>query len=105
MVEAGGEFVATGVFRGKPGADARAQGHEVLAAQLLDEASVAREHDAQQRLGIEAGAGQEAQLREHGRSHLLRFVDQQHWASSCGFEVSDPAFAQDLEATPAVVWA
>ena len=68
----------------EPGADARAQRDELFAAQLLEQARVAGEHDAQQRLGIEACAGEQAQFREHGGAHLLRFVDEEARAAAGG---------------------
>lgn len=52
--EAGEQFVATGVFGGEPGADARAQGDKGFAAQGVKQALVAGEDDAQQGLGVEA---------------------------------------------------
>ncbi len=55
MVEACHEFIATGVLSGQPGSDARAEGDEFFAAQLLDQAGVAREHDTKQGLGVETG--------------------------------------------------
>ena len=83
-----------GVLGGQPGADAAAQRDQLLAAQLLDQPGVAGEHHAQQRLRVEAGAGHQAQLAQHGRAHLLRLVDQQHGAPACGLQVRQPALAQ-----------
>jgi len=56
-----------------------------------------------QRLGVEARAGQQAQLAQRGWAHLLRLVHQQHGAPARGIHVGQPALAQRLEAAPAVV--
>ena len=47
--------------------------------------------------------GEQAQLVEHGRVHLLGLVDQQHRAQEGGLQMSQPALAQGLEAAPAVM--
>jgi hypothetical protein len=78
-------------------------GQQLLAAQVIGEAGIPGEDDAQQRLGIEAGAGEQAQLVEHGGTHLLGFVHQQHGAPAGGFQMAEPGRAQRLEAAPAVV--
>ncbi len=69
---------------------------------FLDEPRVAGDDDAQQRLGIETGTGQQAQLREHLRRHFLRFVDEQNRSATAGFEMAEPALAQRFEAAPTI---
>jgi hypothetical protein len=103
MLQAGEQLLATGRLGGEPGADARAQRDELLAAQLLGQARVAGEHHAQERLRIELRAGHQAQLREHRRAHLLGLVDEQHRAAAGRFQMGEPGLAQRLEAAPAVV--
>ena len=83
--------------------DARAQGQQLLAAQVIGEAGIPGEDDAQQGLGVEAGAGEQAQLVEHGGTHLLCFVHQQHGTPTGGLQMAEPGGTQRLEAAPAVV--
>ena len=52
---------------------------------------------------VVARTGQQAQLAQGGRSHLLRLIDEQHAAPSGGVQVRQPAFAQGLETAPPVV--
>ena len=103
MAQAGAQLVAPGVLQGQAHADAGAQREQILAPQELGEAAVAGEDDAEQRAGVELGAGQHAQLAEHGGKHLLRFVDEEHGAQAGVLEVAEPAVAQGLEAAPAIV--
>jgi len=95
MGQTGEEFFAAGML-GQPGADAAAKGNQLLPAQLLDQARVAGEHHAQQWLRVEARTGQQAQLAQRLRTHLLRLVDQQHCAATRTLQVGQPAFAQGL---------
>ena len=55
--------------------------------EALDETGIAGQHDAQQRLRVEARSGQQAQLAQGGRTHLLRFIDEQHAAPAGGVQV------------------
>jgi hypothetical protein len=80
MVQAGEQLLAAGVFGGESGANARAQRDQFLTPQLLDQARITGKHHAQERLRIESRTGQETQLAKHWRTHLLRFIDQQHRA-------------------------
>ena len=72
------ELLPGGVLQGEPDPDAGAQGQEVFAPQEIGEATVAGEDDGEQRAGVELGAGQQAQLAEHGGEHLLGLVDEEH---------------------------
>jgi hypothetical protein len=47
--------------------------------------------------------GEQAQFVEDGRVHFLRLVDQHHRTQEGGLQVGQPALAQGLEATPAVM--
>ena len=71
--------------------------NEFFTPQFLDEPRIACDHDAQQWLGIEAGAGQKAQFFDPLRRHFLRFVNEQHRAATTGFEMVEPALAQGFE--------
>jgi hypothetical protein len=53
-------------------------------AQFFGEPGISGEDDTEQTLGIEAGAGQQAQFAEHRGIHLLGFVDEQHRAAVGG---------------------
>src|SRR5665213_1373457 len=97
------ELLAAGVLGGQAGANATTQRDQFLAPKLLDETGIAGQYDAQQRLRVEARAGQQAQLAQGRRTHLLRLVDEQHAAPAGGVQVRQPAFAQGLEAAPSVV--
>ena len=65
LVEAGEQLVAGRDAGGEPGADTAAERDQLLAPQLVEQAGVAGEDDAQQGLGVEAGAGEQAQLAQH----------------------------------------
>ena len=79
------------------------RGSSSAAAQALGEPGVAGEDDAEQLLGVEVLAGEDAQLAEDGGEGLLGLVDDEHGAASGGGDVVGPAGAQGLEAGPAVV--
>ena len=64
-----------GVVEDESAADARAERQELGRAQSLGEPRVAGEDDAEELLGIEVLAGEDAQLVEDGGEGLLRFVD------------------------------
>ena len=67
------------------------------------EALVATQHRGEDGAGIELRRGEQAQLIEHRRLHLLGFVHQQHRAHAGVGEVLEPASAQGGEAVPAIV--
>ena len=54
-------------------------------------------------LGVEIGGGQQAELGEHGRLHLLRLIDEQYWPGEGGLDVSLPTLTQGLGPTPAIM--
>ncbi len=84
------------------GADATAERDQVLGGEAFGQAGVAAEDGGEQAARIEVRAGQDAQLAEHLGAHLLRLVDQQHWAHQGRLDVGLPLLAQRLEAAPAV---
>jgi aminopeptidase N len=86
--------------RCQPGADAAAQRDQLLAAQLLDQAA-SRQAPRTTAAAVEARAGRRRSSHTR-RAHLLRLVDQRH-RSTTVVQVRQPAFAQSLEAAPAVV--
>ena len=55
------------------------------------------------RLGVEFGAAEQPQLAQHGRTHLLGLIDEQHGPTARALQVGQPGFTQDLEASPAIV--
>ena len=65
--------------------------------------AVAGEHDGQEDVAVETGGGQQPQLGQHGRQHLLGLVDDQHGPGERAIDVRLPALAQHLGAGPAVV--
>ena len=71
--------------------------------ELVGQPAVAHEHDAEQWARIESGAGQQPQLRQRRRGHFLSLVDEQDWPQTGALQVGVPAFAQALEAAPAIV--
>jgi len=99
MLQAGQQFLLVGKFGGQSHADTAAQRDQFLAPQLLGQACVTGQDNAQQRLGIELGSRQQAKFREHHGVHLLGFVDEQHHSGSGRLQMRDPALAQGLEAT------
>ena len=58
------------------------RGRSSAAAEALGEAGVAGEDDAEQLLGIEVLAGEDAQLAEDGGEGLLGLVDDEHGAAA-----------------------
>ena len=92
-----------GVVEGEPASDARAEGQQLGGAQALGQSRVAGEDDAEQLLGVEVLAGQDAQLAEDGGEGLLGLVDDEDGAAAGGGDVVGPAGAQGLESGPAVV--
>jgi hypothetical protein len=103
VLQAGQEFVTAGGFGDQAGADARAERDQFLAAQFLGQAGVAGEDHAQECLGVEPGAGHQAQFGQDRGTHFLGFVDQEHRAPAGGVQMREPVLAQGLEAAPAVV--
>jgi hypothetical protein len=103
MAEAGAQLLPRGVLQRQANPDAGAEGEEVVTPQELGEAAVAGEDDAEQGARVELGAGQQAQLTEHGGEHFLCFVDEEHGAQAGVFQMRQPAVAQGLEAGPAIV--
>ena len=61
------------------------------------------QNDSQKEMGIELGGGQQAQLAQNGRLHLLGLIDDQHRLGKGAVDMRLPALAQDLGAAPAVV--
>src|SRR5690606_12092951 len=62
---------------------------------------VTDEDDAEERLGVELLAGQDAQLVQDGREHFLGLVDDEHGPRHRGGDVLTPALPERLETTPA----
>lgn len=87
----------------KAAADAGAEREQFGRAESLGQPPVAREHDAQERLGIEVLARKHAQFAKDGREHFLGFVNDEHRPHQSGGDVFPPSGAQRLEARPAVV--
>ena len=85
------------------GADARAEREEVWGAEALRESGVACEDDAEELLGVEVLAGEDAQLVEDGGESLLGLVDDEDRTPMRGADVIGPACAQGFEAAPPVV--
>ena len=83
--------------------EARGEREQVRGAQLVEQAVVAREDDAQDGARVEVGGGEQAHLGEHGVLELLRLVDEQERSHAGVVEVGAPALAQHLEAVPAIV--
>lgn len=105
VVEAEEQLFARGVVEMQTAADAAAQGHEVGMTQPLGEPPVTDEDDAEERLGVELLAGQDAQLVQDGREHFLGLVDDEHGPRHRGGDVLTPALPERLETTPAIVGA
>ena len=69
----------------------------------IDEPLIAGEDRTQQLAAVEVLAGDDAQLTEHRRQRLLRFIDGEHRARQRDGNVLAPACTQGHEAAPAVV--
>jgi hypothetical protein len=103
MLEARAELLPTRVLETQPGADAAAEGPELVAPQEIGEAAIAGQDDAEEGARIEVGTGEQAQLAEDEGLHLLDFVDQEHGAEQRALQMREPPLPQGLEAIPAVV--
>ena len=80
VVEAGEELVAIGVVEDEATANAAAEGEELRGAEALGEAEVAGEDDAEELLGVEVLAGEDAEFAEDGGERFLRLVDDEDGA-------------------------
>src|SRR5262249_48988422 len=97
------QLLGGGSFKGKALSHPAGQRQEFRRAQMLEQPAVAGQHDGQQDVGIELNGGEQAQLREHDRAHLLRLVDEQHRSGECGIDVGLPALPQHGGAGPAIM--
>ena len=94
MRQAGAQLLPTGVLQGQAAADAAAEGPQVLAPEEVGQAAVAGQHDAEQGARVEVRAGQQPQLAEDQRRHLLGLVDQEHGAEQRVSRCASPPLAQ-----------
>jgi hypothetical protein len=83
LLQAVGKLVGGGAIERQEHPHAAAEGEELVGPQTLDEPPVAGEHDGEQDVGVEPRGGEQPQLGEHGRHHLLRLVDDQRAAERC----------------------
>src|SRR5438128_1925630 len=98
------ELLPAGVLQTQATPDAAAErGGARRGAGARSKAAIASQHHAEQGAGVELRAGQQPQLAEDERVHLLHFVDQEHRTEQRAVEMGQPPLAQALEPVPAIV--
>ena len=94
VVEGGGQRIALGVVEVEAAADAAAEARQVRVLEALGKTMVAGEDDAEELLGVEALAGEDAELVEDVGEHLLGLVDDEHRAGERGLDVLEREVAR-----------
>ena len=93
MAEAVAQLIAGSGLEEEAGSDTRAERQQLLSTQLVEQAAIAGEHDAEDGARVEAGRGEDAQLVEDAGVHLLSFVDQQNRPGQGGNGYGPPGSA------------
>jgi hypothetical protein len=102
VAEEGGELCGLRDIEDEAGPQAGVDGGERRRGQTLAELGVAAKDDSEKGARVEAVAHHGLELDDDLIGKLLRLVDENHGTKQGGLDVSEPVFAQGLEAAPAV---